>query len=195
VACTVFSHELLDSRPGQVTLEVAGAGAARLFAHEPGGHRWQRVPPTERRGRRHTSTVTVVVLPVTDEQVAALDERDVEWQATRGSGAGGQARNKTSNAVMMKHKPTGISVRVESERSQWQNKQSALRMIAAKLAEDAAQSSRQREGQSRRAQVGSGMRGDKIRTVRLQDDNVVDHRSGKRMNASRYMRGYIAELQ
>lgn len=186
--------EIVSERVGSMTLEVSGREAARLFASEPGGHRWQRVPPTERRGRRHTSTVTVAVLSATGRSNEDISERDIEWQATRGSGAGGQARNKTSNCVRMKHVPTGISVRVESERSQTLNRETAFRMLAARVAEKSEQARGDAEARSRREQVGSGQRGDKIRTVRLQDDVVVDHRSGRRMSAARYRRGYLAEI-
>lgn len=112
----------------------------------------------------------------------------------RGSGAGGQARNKTSNAVQMTHRPTGITVRVETDRSQHTNRLTARRMLAARIAASVQDRNRSARDRTRRQQVGSGMRGDKIRTVRLQDDVVVDHRSGKRMKASRYRQGFLLEL-
>jgi peptide chain release factor 1 len=175
-------------------MEVTGKNADKLFAHEAGGHRVQRVPPTEKRGRRHTSTITVVVLPVHQQDVAALHERDCDWQATVGSGAGGQARNKTASAVQMRHLPSGLFIRVEAERSQWLNRQTALRLLAARLAGAATDAARASQNASRRNQAGSGMRGDKRRTVRWQDDNVVDHVTGKRTTVSRYMRGFVDDL-
>lgn len=196
--CSVQMHEY---RPGLCVFEVAALKPVEehvptgLFRGESGGHRWQRVPPSEKRGRVHTSTVTVAVLPVTHAEAAKLDEREIEYQATRGSGAGGQARNKTSNAVIVKHVPSGLTVRVESERSQWQNRVSALRIIAARLADRARREQGQATAASRRRQVGSGMRGDKIRTVRVRDDRVKDHRTGKQTTLSRYSAGHVGDLR
>src|SRR5579885_2588838 len=107
-------------------LQIDGQGAWSAFAHEPGGHRFQRIPPNEKRGRVHTSTVTVAVLPeLTDTQVP-INDKDLEWSYCRGSGKGGQHRNVTDSAVQLHHKPTGIRVRCESERSQPQNRRTAL---------------------------------------------------------------------
>lgn len=192
--CTVFSLDPIDIRPGQITLEVSGKNAQRLFSHEPGGHRFQRVPPNEKRGRRHTSTVTVAVLPVPAANTFVLDERDVEWQATVGSGNGGQNRNKLATCVQMRHKPTGVAVRVETERSQKQNRDTALRLLSAKLAERQQQTAQRRRADERREQVGTGMRGDKIRTVRMQDGSVVDHNTGKRTTTARYLKGNVDDL-
>lgn len=186
--------EILDERPGLIVAEVNGRHVGDLFRLEPGGHRWQRVPPTEKRGRRHTSTVTVAVLPVASDRGASISERDIEWKATLGSGNGGQARNKTSSCVQMKHKPTGISVRVESERSQLLNRESAFRLLSARIAELEQSGRAQERSSERRQQLGSGQRGDKIRTVRLQDDSVVDHQTGKRTSAGRYLRGFVDDL-
>jgi peptide chain release factor 1 len=186
--------EILDERPAQVVIAIRGRKAETIFAQEPGGHRWQRVPPTEKRGRVHTSTVTVAVLPVTSSDIERVDEREIEWKAVRGTGKGGQARNKTSNAVHMVHRPTGLIVRVESSRSQWANREAAVRILAARLA-DAERATRQtQEASTRRRQVGSGQRGDKVRTVRVQDNRVVDHRTEKRTTLERYERGHILDL-
>lgn len=187
----VFECEIVDERPGMAVLQVRGRDARNAFAHESGGHRWQRVPPTEKRGRRHTSTVTVAVMPVLDVLVQELSARDIEWKATRGSGAGGQAKNKTSNAVQMTHLPTGVSVRVETSRSQWENRQTAARLLAARLVEHAFSQMSAEEASYRRTQIGSGQRGDKIRTIRLQDDQVTDHRSGRTISAAKYLKGEI----
>jgi peptide chain release factor 1 len=104
-----------------------------VFAHESGGHRWQRVPPTEKRGRVHTSTVTVVVLEEPTSSELTIDPRDLEEKFTRGSGAGGQHRNKTDSAVQLRHKPTGVAVRAENGRSQAANRETALRLLRARL--------------------------------------------------------------
>jgi len=126
---TIFSCELVEARPGFAILRIHGCRAKKLFRQESGGHRWQRIPPTERRGRYHTSTVTVAVLSEPTERELHIDQRDLEWKTCRGSGAGGQHRNKTDSAVQLRYKPSGLSVRVESERSQTKNKVSALALL------------------------------------------------------------------
>lgn len=173
---------------------MTGKKAAHLFSMEPGGHRWQRVPPTERRGRRHTSTVTVAVLPLEPAVNVRLEERDLEEQMIRGSGNGGQKVNKTSSTVRLRHVPTGIAVRIETERSQAQNRETARRLLASKLRDGATARHSDQRAQERRGQVGSGQRGDKVRTVQLQHGTVIDHRTEKRMKASRYLKGYVDEL-
>jgi peptide chain release factor 1 len=178
-----------------LVLEVRGKDAGFFFAHESGGHRWQRVPPNEKRGRRHTSTVTVAVMPVLTPLEQSLNARDLEWKAVRTStSAGGQKRDKTSSAVQMTHKPTGISVRVQTSRSQIANRESAERLIIARLAEHAFERMDKKEAEYRRRQIGSGMRGDKIRTIRMQDDTVTNHLNGKTMSAARYLKGDVASL-
>lgn len=115
-----------------MSLMFEGAGARRLFANEGGGHRWQRIPPNEKRGRVHTSTITVAVLDPEVEARFALNENDVDLQTTRGSGPGGQHRNKTESCVVATHKKTGISVRVDM-RSQHESRRIALKILSAKL--------------------------------------------------------------
>lgn len=184
----------MEIRPGLLIASVSGRNAEQLFAHESGGHRWQRVPKTEKRGRVHTSTVTVVVLAEPDSSELTIDRRDLEEKFTRGSGAGGQHRNKTDTAVQLRHKPTGLAVRAEKGRSQTDNRATALRLLRAKL-EDAQQRSEADErDRERRNQAGSGQRGDKIRTIALQRDRVVDHRSGKSCSAREYLRGRLRLL-
>lgn len=128
------------------------------------------------------------------EQSIFPDDRDLEWWATRGSGSGGQAKNKTSNCVMMKHKPTGVTVRVETSRSQWQNRESAKRLLAARLTDAVLDELLGEQNRLRKLHVGAGKRGDKIRTVRMQDDTVTDHRTGRKMSAQKYMRGDVKPL-
>lgn len=168
---------------------MSGKAAWATFKDEPGGHRWQRVPPTEKRGRVHTSTVTVAVLPEPTAVELRLDDRDLEWSTCRGSGAGGQHRNVTNSAVQLKHVPSGVAVRCESERSQHQNRASALALLRAKLWEEKRTSATDARAKSRKAQVGSGMRGDKRRTIRVQDGRVVDHVSGQKWRYKDYVRG------
>lgn len=191
---TVFEWILAEDRANTTVLEITGQGAKQLFVNEAGGHRWQRVPPSERNGRRHTSTITVAILPIPDEVDAYIPEKDIEWQATRGSGAGGQARNKTSSAVVMRHRPTGLSVRIENERSQHQNRQTALHVLTAQLAGLKQESRQSEESLNRRLQVGTGMRGDKRRTIRTQNNSVIDHLTGAKTSVSRYLAGHIEDL-
>jgi peptide chain release factor 1 len=172
-------------------LRIVGSEAYRRFRGEAGGHRWQRVPPTERRGRMQSSTVTVAVFPERSQREFQLDERDLELTTCRGSGPGGQHRNKTESAVQVKHKPTGLIVRCESERSQAQNKESALRLLASRLAEAAVSKRTEREADSRRQQIGSGERSDKVRTIQTQNNVVVNHLTGKKAALDRYLKGDI----
>jgi peptide chain release factor 1 len=136
-----------------------------------------------------TSTVTVAVLPEVKEYQLHLDECDIEWQTCRGSGAGGQHRNKTESAVQMTHIPTGLRVRVENERSQHSNRALAMEILRARVYElknNAAIASR---ADDRRVQIGSGMRGDKRFTIAVQRDQVTDHVTGKQISYKSYSRG------
>ena len=185
----VFSYDLLTERPGLVIFKVSGKQALATFANEAGGHRWQRIPPTEKKGRRQTSTITVAVLPVPRETDLRISEKDLDWKMCRGSGTGGQHRNVTDSAVQLTHKPSKISVRCEAGRSQHFNRLTALEMLRARLL--AAQESRVAGSRAaaRRAQLGSGMRADKRRTVRVQDQVVTDHLLGKQWKLKDYLRG------
>lgn len=184
-----FDVEILEQRSGILVFEASGATARSTFADESGGHRWQRIPPNERRGRVHTSMVTVAVLDESTEAQIRIDPRDLEWSTCRGSGAGGQHRNMTDSAVQVKHRPSGLMVRCESERSQHQNRASALALLRARLW----QAERERvvgaRAADRRQQVGSGMRGDKRRTIRCQDGQVNDHVTGRVWRLKEYLRG------
>jgi peptide chain release factor 1 len=168
---------------------VVGPGAVALFGNEGGGHRWQRVPPNEHRGRIHTSTVTVAVLPEPSEAELRLNPADLEWDTARGTGPGGQARNKTESAVIVTHHPSGVTVRCDTSRSQHQNRSTALSMLRARLLDAQRLAAVRAENDARRGQVGSGMRGDKIRTIRTQDDTVTDHRTGRHWRYRDYVRG------
>jgi peptide chain release factor 1 len=172
-----------------LSFRAAGAGAEEAFRDEAGGHRWRRVPPGERRGRVHTSTITVAVLPEPAAAELRLEPGDLSWATCRGSGPGGQNRNKTETAVIVTHRPTGLTVRCESERSQHQNREIALALLRARLWQAESERRLGARAAQRRAQVGSGMRGDKRRTVRCQDGEVADHVTGQRWSLWAYERG------
>ena len=186
-----FSIELLEECHGFVCFRVKGKGVMNAFKNEAGGHRFQRVSPTERKGRVHTSTITVAVLQEVSEVDLKIDPEDLEIKTTRGSGAGGQHRNMTDSAVIVTHLPSKIKVRCESERSQHQNKEIAMDILRAKLQNIATESATVAYNSERKTQVGSGQRGDKVRTIRLQDDVVVDHQTDKKMSAKLYLKGHI----
>lgn len=175
-------------------MRMCGKGAAKLFANEAGGHRWQRIPPTEKKGRVHTSTITVAVLHVPEDREMVIADKDLKWAFCRSGGSGGQHVNKTDSAVQLTHIPTGVQVRCESERSQTQNKMTALSLLRARLVEAAKTEGSARVNGSRKSQVGSGMRGDKVVTLRMQDDVVTHHVTGRRTTVTRYMRGYVDDL-
>lgn len=168
---------------------VIGIRAAALFAEEAGGHRWQRVPPNDKRGRVQTSTVTVAVLPEPSAAEVRVEERDLSWSTCRGTGAGGQKRNKTESTVIVKHLPTGMQVRCETSRSQLVNREAALALLRARLWQEVEARRQGARADDRRRQIGSGMRGDKRRTVRCQDGSVVDHPTGRRWSLKPYLRG------
>ncbi len=157
---------------------VNGRGAYSRLKFESGVHRVQRVPETESGGRVHTSTATVAVLPEMEEVDVQIDPADIEMQVYRASGAGGQHVNKTSSAVRLIHKPSGIVVACQEERSQLQNREKCMRMLASKLYE-IEQSRVQSENDGlRRSQVGTGMRNERIRTYNFPQGRVTDHRIG-----------------
>ena len=162
----------------EICFTIEGDGAWSRLKFESGVHRVQRVPETESGGRIHTSTATVAVLPEVDEVDFELNPADIEMQVFRSSGAGGQHINKTSSAVRLIHKPTGTVVECQQERSQFQNRDKAMRILASKLYE-AEQERRSSEFESqRRSQVGSGMRNERIRTYNFPQGRVTDHRIG-----------------
>jgi peptide chain release factor 1 len=185
----VFELEIVDQRKGVVTFRVEGAQAERCFADEPGGHRWQRVPPNDKHRRVHTSTITVAVLPEPAEANVHLDERDLDWSMCLGTGSGGQKRNKTASTVQLTHRPTGVQVRCETSRSQQHNRATALAILRARLWGREQGRLDDERAAERQRQVGSGMRGDKRRTIRVQDGTVVDHVLGKRWPFKQYLRG------
>ncbi len=157
---------------------INGRGAYSRMKYESGVHRVQRVPETESGGRVHTSTATVAVLPEMEEVDVQLNPADIEMQVYRASGAGGQHVNKTSSAVRLIHKPSGIVVACQEERSQVQNREKCMRMLASKLYEQEQEKLSSQVTGMRRSQVGSGMRNERIRTYNFPQGRVTDHRIG-----------------
>ena len=157
---------------------VNGRGAYSRLKYESGVHRVQRVPETESGGRVHTSTATVAVLPEMEEVDVQINPADIEMQVYRASGAGGQHVNKTSSAVRLIHKPSGIVVACQEERSQLQNREKCMRMLASKLYEIEQERIESEHGGLRKSQVGTGMRNERIRTYNFPQGRVTDHRVG-----------------
>ena len=161
----------------EITFTVSGQGAYSRLKYESGVHRVQRVPETESQGRVHTSTVTVAVLPEAEEVELELnEERDIKMEVFRSSGAGGQHINKTSSAVRLIHIPTGTVVECQNERSQFQNRDKALKMLRAKLLDEKVRAQENEIASNRRSQVGTGDRSEKIRTYNFPESRISDHR-------------------
>ncbi len=161
----------------EITFTVSGQGAYSRLKYESGVHRVQRVPETESQGRVHTSTVTVAVLPEAEEVELDLnEERDIKMEVFRSSGAGGQHINKTSSAVRLIHIPTGTVVECQNERSQFQNRDKALKMLRAKLLDEKVRAQENEIASNRRSQVGTGDRSEKIRTYNFPESRISDHR-------------------
>ena len=162
----------------ELSMVIEGEGVYSRLKFESGVHRVQRVPETESGGRIHTSTATVAVLPEMEEVDVQLNPADIEMQVFRSSGAGGQHVNKTSSAVRLIHKPTGTVVECQQERSQFQNRDKAMRILASKLYEAEQERVNSEFENQRRSQVGSGMRNERIRTYNFPQGRVTDHRIG-----------------
>lgn len=160
------------------TIRIQGPGVFDLLKNETGVHRVQRVPETEKRGRIHTSTATVVILPEIKENQVNVNPGDLEWSFMRAGGHGGQNVNKVSTAVRLVHRPSGIAVEAREERFQEQNRQIALALLRSKLWEKE-EEQKLKTIAGYRSAIGRGMRSEKIRTYNFPQDRVTDHRIGK----------------
>jgi peptide chain release factor 1 len=190
-----FTVEPLSIGDGTYTFAVKGDGAYSVFKFEGGTHRVQRVPETESQGRIHTSTATVAVLPEAEEVEVEIDPSDLQIDVYRSSGPGGQSVNTTDSAVRITHKPSGIVVSMQDEKSQLQNRDRAMRVLRARLYERALAEQQAAVAASRAAQVGTGERAEKIRTYNFPERRVTDHRIGLRLhNLDGILMGELDEL-
>ena len=190
-----FQVEPLGVGDGKFTFAVKGQGAYSVFKFEGGTHRVQRVPQTESQGRIHTSTATVAVLPETEEVEVQVDPSDLQIDVYRSSGPGGQSVNTTDSAVRITHAPSGIVVSMQDEKSQLQNREKALRVLRARLAERALAEQQAELAADRRSQVGTGDRAEKIRTYNFGERRVTDHRIKLTVhNLDQVLEGQLEEL-
>lgn len=181
-------------RPGFIRFKATGHKVRKIFSKEVGGHRWQRIPPTEKRGRRQTSTITIACLDEDGPIKIELNDQEMDIKTTKGSGPGGQKRNKVETAVQIKHKPSGEFVSICLSTSQKKNKDEAKKILQNRLEAKASKSRKRKRDKLRKQQVGTGMRGDKVRTIQVHHNKVVNHANGKSITFKDYQRGMIEKL-
>ncbi len=195
-----FKTELLSANESEtggfkeVVFAVKGDGAYSVFKYEGGTHRVQRVPETESQGRIHTSTATVAVMPEVEEIDVELHDNDLKIDVYRSTGPGGQSVNTTDSAVRITHLPTGIVVAMQDEKSQLQNKTKAMRVLRARLYEAERERQQAELSATRKSQVGSGERAEKIRTYNYPDSRVTDHRVKVTVNLEKVLPGGLDDF-
>ena len=196
-----YKTEVMESSESEaggyalISFSVKGQDAYRHFKFESGAHRVQRVPKTETQGRVHTSTATVIVFPDVEEEAVEIPDSDLEIETHRASGAGGQHINKTDSAVRIVHKPTGITVNCQDGRNQIANKETAMRIIKARVYQYYKDKKAEEEGAIRRSKIGTGDRSEKIRTYNYPQNRVSDHRIGLTINQlDRIMEGKLGDV-
>ena len=176
--------EVMEASPSeaggfsQIIFEIKGSNVYKFLKYESGAHRVQRVPKTESQGRIQTSTATVLAQPEAEDADIEIDPKDLTFETHRASGAGGQHINKTDSAVRIVHVPTGITVNCQEGRSQIENRETAMRLIRARVYEELKKEKEEAEGKIRRAKIGTGDRSEKIRTYNYPQNRVTDHRIG-----------------
>jgi peptide chain release factor 1 len=195
-----FKTELLSANESdgggykEVVLGVKGEGAYSVFKYEGGTHRVQRVPETESQGRIHTSTATVAVMPEAEEVEVEINDNDLKIDVYRSTGPGGQSVNTTDSAVRITHLPTGLVVAMQDEKSQLQNKAKALRVLRARIYEAERERQQAELSATRRSQIGSGERAEKIRTYNYPDSRVTDHRVKVTVNLEKVLPGGLDDF-
>ena len=196
-----WSRKALDESRGslggykEAQFEIKGENCYRELQYETGVHRVQRVPATEKAGRIHTSTASVVILPIYKRTKIEINPADLEIETSRSGGAGGQNVNKVETAVRIVHKPTGIDVKCTSERSQAQNKEKAMKLLISRIQQEQDERQARERSADRKAQVGTGDRSEKIRTYNFPQDRVTDHRIKESWsNVPKIMNGGISDI-